>query len=61
MQVENISQAVGILIEAVEAAQRVGAFTLQDAKLIAEAVDYIKLNSSKKQEENKEAEILPIN
>lgn len=47
-------QALGVLIQAVQLAQTKGAFNLQEAKMLAEAVDMFTKKPEEKVEEVKE-------
>ena len=40
-QIQNPQQAVGLLIQAVQLAQKSGVYELKDAALLAQAVDFL--------------------
>ena len=54
MEIKNFNDAINVLIQGVQVAQSKGVYSLQDAKIICEAMDLIESISEKKKDKSKE-------
>jgi len=53
MEIENVGQAIGVLIQGVKIAQAAGVYTLDNSRALINAIDYLVPPSQNKEEQQK--------